>query len=215
MRRYPQNSFGRLRSRYRASLPQWIIVTSRLSKLRKHRQRRNLRARLRAQMLISAALAVAGLGLAIVGVVAWASPRQEPQLLQRGVAVPIQQTPLFDPGTTVFAAPGPTGLVATPEQLRCEIRSRTTVPLHEKADADHLGSRVGAGTSLVATLTVGATASGAELVCQGKYLESAQVWLMPTLPSMSATPLSVVIGGVGSLGLALLLHPGVRGSRDI
>lgn len=191
-------------------------MASRPRKLRKRRQRRDLRACVRAQTLLSVALAVAGLGFTIIGIVAWASPRQEPQLLRRGVAIPIQATPLFDPGATVFAAPGSAGSVPTPEQLNCEVRAgQTVLPLRTRADTDHLGSRVEAGTSLIAALNVGTTGAGAELVCQGRYLETAQVWLMPTLPSMSATPLSVVIGGVGSLGLALLLNPSARGSRDV
>ncbi len=62
-------------------------------------------------------------------------------------------------------------------------------------------------------VVVGASGPGAEVTCSGAYLANREVWLLPTLPSISAVPLSVVIGGVGCLGIGLLINPRARGSR--
>jgi len=152
--------------------------------------------------------------LVAIGTIAWASPRQSPVLLQRGVEHSVQATPWFDPGATIFTIPLPDGSIPQPERLDCTVREGTQEwPLQQRADADQLGSRVQAGSSVVPVVVVGPTGPGAEITCAGAYLANREVWLLPTLPSTSSTPLSVVIGGVGCLGAGLLVNPRARGSR--
>ncbi len=180
----------------------------------KRRAAADLRARRRLAVAGSVALAGVGAVLVVVGIIAWSTPRQPPVLLLRGESVSIQASPWFDPGTTVFAAQLPDGKAVPPDQIGCVLRTAAgSRRLTEAPDAAELGSRVRKDASLVAAVVVGPTASGDRITCNGPYLETAEVWLMPTLPSMSLTPMSLVVAGVGCLGGAMLINPRARGSR--
>ncbi|MFT3875675.1 MAG: hypothetical protein QM708_04540 [Propioniciclava sp.] len=182
--------------------------------MKKRHGRADFRRRRGIAAVVSLVLAVLGLSLVTVGVIAWSSPRQDPALLSREVWVPVRPTPWFDPGTTIFAVTRPTAM-PTAEQLNCSLRTPDGVvtPLARLADADRLGSRVKSGVSLSPVLDVGRTGAGTELACAGLALDDGEVWLLPTLPFMSTTPLSVVIAGVGCFGLALLINPRARGQH--
>ena len=198
-----------------ARMPRENMVPVRPRKSPKRRPRRDHRAVRRAQNTASAILAVSGATLVTIGTIAWATPRQSPELLQRAVTHSLQATPWFDPGATIFTTPLPDGSIPAPERLDCVVRNGgRDKQLRQPADADQLGSRVQAGSSLVPVVVVGASGPGAELTCSGAYLANREVWLLPTLPSISAVPLSVVIGGVGCLGIGLLINPRARGSRN-
>ena len=159
-------------------------------------------------------LALFGVALCGVGIFAWTSPRQTPQLLQRGVPVVVQATPWFDPGSTIFTTALLGKDAPVPELLTCSLTADgTTRELTLKADPEQLGSRVRGDVSLVPAVTVGVTPPEAQLTCTGRFLDEGQAWLMPTLPSVSAAPLSVVIAGVGCIGLGLLANPRAQGSR--
>lgn len=177
------------------------------------RRAADLQTRRRLAVAGSVALASVGTALVVVGIIAWSSPRQPAVLLTRGVSIPIQASPWFDPGTTVFAAQLPDGKAVPPDQIGCVLRTAAgSRRLTEAPDAE-LGSRVRKEASLVAAVVVGPTASGDRISCNGPYPEAAEVWLMPTLPSMSLTPMSVVVTGVGCLGVAMLINPRAAGSR--
>lgn len=163
--------------------------------------------------VLSVLLGIAGVALGLIGGIAWVTPRQEPVQVTRNASVELQPTPWFDPGSTVFSSATSTGASPSPDDLQCTVLvagQPRQAPLH-LANAEELGSRVRDGVSLQPVLTLGRTGADARLVCQGRHVEHAAVWVMPTLPSRSPAAMSVVVAAVGCLGLALLVNPRARG----
>lgn len=178
----------------------------------RRRSRTNRTAHRRRSLALSVALLTLGLGLTGIGGIAWVSPRQEPVQLHRNVGVELSATPLFDPGVTVFASPTTAGLAPTPDELGCALSiNGVSRPAGVPARVDEIGTRVRDGVSLLPALTLGRMDAGERLVCTGRHLDHAAVWVLPTLPSTSSAPMSVVIAGIGTLGLALLVNPRARG----
>ena len=163
--------------------------------------------------VLSAVLGVAAIACLAVGLWAWLSPRPDPVVLERGKAVTIGASPLFDDGTTVFAhsvADEP----VLPDEVDCllVVEGRETV-LDTPADADSIGSRVVDGLSVNPIVEVGRTGADHRLLCRGMIVDTGAVRVLPTRAAASSTPLSVVIGGLGLAGLAILVHPAVRGAK--
>ncbi|MGL4176580.1 MAG: hypothetical protein ACRCSN_10920 [Dermatophilaceae bacterium] len=87
------------------------------------------------------------------------------------------------------------------------------MPLRTPVDADRLGTRVVAELSLLPVVAVGQTSDTDRIQCRGPAMSDAVVWLLPTNPAPSRTPLSLVVGGVALLGSAALVDPRARGLR--
>lgn len=186
--------------------------TSRNRRLRRRRARSNRTAHRRQTFTLSVLLGIVGITAVTVGVLAWASPRQEPTRLTRGTGIDLRATPLFDPGVTLFASPSLDGNGPTPEELGCVLsHDGQDEPQRVRANVDELGSRVREGVSLQPALDLGRPGANTRLVCSGPHLDHGAVWVLPTLPSVSMTPLSVVVAGVAALGLGVLVNPQARG----
>ena len=124
------------------------------------------------------------------------------------------RSPWFDPGSTLFVAQPRTGPLPTPTDLGCTKHTATqVVPLRTAADPDRVGTRVVADLSLVPRVTVGPTDASDRIRCSGPAMRSSIVWVLGTQAGPSRVPLSIVIGGVGLLGLAALIDPRSRGLR--
>lgn len=161
---------------------------------------------------LSGVLGVAALACLGVGLWAWMSPRPEPAVLERGTALVIGASPLFDEGTTVFA-PSVADDSVSPADLDCVlIDEHGERALGTAADADRIGSRVADGLAVSPIVEVGRTGAGDRLLCRGLVVDTRAVHVLPTRAAPSSTPLSVVIGGLGLAGIAVLVHPAVRGS---
>lgn len=149
----------------------------------------------------------------ITGLFGWLTPQQSPLRINGPEMIELSNTPLFDPGVTVFiSASNPDGI---PSALSLDCRLMTgfgTVPVRGEPDRVHAGERVRDGAALLAVVDVGRTSAGDRLVCTGAQA-GVELWLLPTLPASSAMPMSVVIAGVGCLGSAILVNPGARGYR--
>lgn len=164
---------------------------------------------------VAVAAALAGIAAIGIGLYAWSMDRPPPRQVIAGESLTVGRTPLFDKGSTLFAAPPRTGELPTPETLGCTLHAATTsTPLRSKASVDELGTRVVAQLSLVPVVTVGATAADDRISCDGAAMREAIVWVLPTTAGPSRTPLSIVVAGIALLGLAALTDPRARGIKS-
>lgn len=157
-----------------------------------------------------AALAVVSIG---VGAVAWSQPRSEVVRLSAGTAATLTASPLFDPGSTVFAQ-GEDEDPAEPAAWSCVLeRDGAPVELDVRPDFDTVGSRVLGGEPYVPVVTVGRTVAGDRISCDPVTADTIALAVMPTDVGVRAVPLAFVVGGIAALGIAGLLHPRGRGVR--
>ena len=160
-------------------------------------------------------LCLGGAILAItIGVLAWTMDRPDRVRVVSHEAVAPGQTPWFDAGSTLFSIPIGTEASSQPAPAAwaCTLTTDTvTTELVRRPDRDVVGTRVVEGISLIPVVTIGTTASGVELLCTGEAAQSsAGMWVMPTNPGVPRTPLSLVVGGIALLGVAMAVHPRSR-----
>ena len=95
-----------------------------------------------------------------VGALAWSQPRTDVVRLSPGVPASLTPSPLFDPGSTVFAQ-GEDEDPADPASWGCVLlRDATEVSLQVRPDFDAVGSRVLEGEPYVPVVAVGTTEIG-------------------------------------------------------
>ena len=100
-----------------------------------------------------------------VGALAWSQPRTDVVRLSPGVPASLTPSPLFDPGSTVFAQ-GEDEDPADPASWGCVLlRDGTEVSLQVRPDFDAVGSRVLEGEPYVPVVAVGTTVEGDRLRC--------------------------------------------------
>jgi len=148
-----------------------------------------------------------------VGALAWSQPRTDVVRLSPGVPASLTPSPLFDPGSTVFAQ-GEDEDPADPASWGCVLlRDGAEVSLQVRPDFDAVGSRVLEGEPYVPVVAVGTTVEGDRLRCDPATADTVALAVMPTDLGVRAVPLAFVVGGIAALGIAGLLHPRGRGIR--
>lgn len=168
-------------------------------------------------MVSSVLLALGGVAAIAIGALAWTMERPSAARVESNVAVVLGESPWFDPGSTLFAAP--VGDERSPQpgpaQWACLlIDAEGERELVRRPDRDQIGTRVVDGVSVVPVVTIGATRIPTELLCTGVAAQSTSgMWVLPTDPGVQRAPLALVVGGIALLGMAAVVHPRGRGIR--
>lgn len=168
-------------------------------------------------MVASALLALGGVAAIAIGAVAWSTERPGAARVESNVSVALGESPWFDPGNTLFAAP--VGDERSPQpgpaQWGCLLTdAQGERELVRRPDRDQIGTRVVDGVSVVPVVTIGPTRTPVDLLCTGVAAQSTSgMWVLPTDPGMQRAPLALVVGGIALLGLAAVVHPRGRGLR--
>lgn len=148
-----------------------------------------------------------------VGALAWSQARSEVVRLTAGTVAAVTPSPLFDPGSTVFAR-GEDKDPAEPAVWKCVLlRDGAEAELQVRPDFDAVGSRVLDGEPYVPVVTVGTTVAGDRIRCDPVTADTIALAVMPTDVGVRAVPLAFVVGGIAALGIAGLLHPRGRDLR--
>lgn len=164
-------------------------------------------------VLGSVLLATVAVVCIAVGAIAWSQARSQVVRLTAGTVAPVAPSPLFDPGSTVFAQ-GEDEDPAEPASWGCTLlRDGAQVELQVRPDFDAVGSRVLVGEPYVPVVTVGTTVAGDQVRCDPVTADTIALAVMPTDVGVRAVPLAFVVGGIAALGIAGLLHPRGRGIR--
>lgn len=164
-------------------------------------------------MIASALLAVLGIAAIVVGAYAWSQERSGAVRLEAGVAASVSPSPIFDPGSTVFAE-GEDSDPAEPVVWRCSmIHDGVERELEVRPDFDAVGSRVLKGEPFVPVVTVGTTVAGDQVRCTPPSTLTSNLVVMPTDVGVRSVPLAFVVGGIAALGISGLIHPRGRGVR--
>lgn len=154
--------------------------------------------------------AVAAIGL---GSYAWTQQRVPVLELEPGAPSSLAASPIFDPGSTVFAR-GEDSEAAEPADWNCTLeREGRRDELLVRPDFDAVGSRVVRGVPFVPVVTVGTTLAGDVVQCDPAVGLPSELFVMPSDVGVRAVPLAFVVGGIAGLGIAGLLHPSGRGIR--
>lgn len=167
--------------------------------------------------VISAVCAIAGVAAISVGVFAWTMDRPETMRVDSNSVAAVGPTPWFDSGSTLFASP--VGEERSPQPPPAAwgcvlLTAGVETDLVRRPDRDIVGTRVVDGFSVVPVVTIGPTDEESEVLCTGLAAQSsAGMWVLPTNPGVSRTPLSLVLGGIALLGIAAAAHPRGRGLR--
>lgn len=158
-------------------------------------------------------LAVGAVAAIAVGSYAWTQQRVPVVALDPGSPSSLAQSPIFDPGSTVFARGEETD-PAEPAEWRCTLEQEGRVrELLVRPDFDAVGSRVVKGVPFVPVVTVGTTVAGDVVQCDPATGLPSELFVMPSDVGVRAVPLAFVVGGIAGLGIAGLLHPRGRGIR--
>lgn len=185
------------------------------------RPRRPRRVSSRRQHLVGLTVSIVCLLAAIaaigVGVRAWTMDRPEPMAVESNVDVAPGSTPWFDPGSTLFAAPVGDERAPQPDPVSWACTLTTAgveTELSRRPSRDTVGTRVVDGLSVVPVVTIGPTDETSVLLCTGEAARStAGMWVLPTSPGTSRTPLALVVGGIALAGIAAVAHPRARNLR--
>ncbi|GGL39754.1 hypothetical protein H9L10_13490 [Phycicoccus endophyticus] len=162
-------------------------------------------------MLASVVLALLGLAGVAIGVMAWSQPRLPVSVVADGAPVTLEGSPLFDPGTTLFAA-GDNPDLPEPAQWGCtRTRGGAVTELEVTPDFDAVGSRVEDSSSYFPVVTVGPSEAGDVLRCDGPAMSQGPLLALPTDVGVRDVPLAFVVAGIGLLGIGGLVHPRSRG----
>lgn len=162
-------------------------------------------------LVSSLLLVLLGLASIGVGVYAWTQARLPVVAVEQGVPVTLARSPIFDPGTTLFARGDGTEL-AEPTAWGCSLtRGDVMTELLVKPDFDSVGSRVRNSSPYQPVVTVGPSEPGDQVRCDGPIVQRVDLLAMPTDVGVRAVPLAFVVAGIGLLGLSGLVHPRGRG----
>lgn len=159
---------------------------------------------------MSVLLALIGVIAVGIGSYAWSQPRPDPVQITGSGEHAIARTPPFDSGVTIFGSEA-----HVPEQggaeWGCRLRQDSgSRDLGQRADIELTGTRVHDDEALLPALAVGVTETDATISCTD-VPEDGQVWVLPTEVGARRVPLALVVGGIGGLGIAVLVHPRTRG----
>lgn len=164
-------------------------------------------------VIASSLLAVVGLASIVLGAYAWSQERSGVVRLPPGVPVAVSSSPIFDPGSTIFAQ-GEDSDPPEPLVWKCTlIRDGVERQLEVKPDFDSVGSRVLKGEPYVPIVAVGTTVVGDQVRCDPPATATSDLAVMPTDVGVRSVPLAFVVGGIAALGIAGLVHPRGRGVR--
>ena len=183
-----------------------------LRKKMRWRLRTNRSAWRLCSVVLSVAFAVFGLGLICLGTLAWLSPHPAPLKLSRGQSAELPPSPWLNAGVTLFSSPTREGVPPDAESLGCTmLAGGAESPLGRSQGPEPRGTRVQENVSLFPVIELGRIGRGQRLTCAGDHLVHGVAWVLPTEASRSAAGMSVVIAGIGSIGMSLLLNPRARG----
>lgn len=164
----------------------------------------------RAAVLVSTVLGIAGVVAVGLGGYAWSLDRPAPVRISGTEGHRVAATPVFDSGVTLFGSEAivPEDGTARWGCVLTQAGGRT--PLTHRADIEQAGSRVHDDESLLPALDAGVTEDDAVISCANLPAEG-EVWALPTSTGPPQIPLSLVIAGIGGVGLSVLVHPRTRG----
>ncbi|WP_157074417.1 hypothetical protein [Janibacter corallicola] len=164
----------------------------------------------KAAVLVSTFLGIAGVLAVGVGGYAWSLDRPAPVRISGTEGHRVAATPLFDSGVTLFGSEAivPDGGALDWGCVLTQDGARTR--LTHRADIEQAGSRVHDDESLLPALDAGVTGDDAVISCTS-LPEEGEVWALPTDTGPPQIPLSLVIAGIGGIGLSVLVHPRTRG----
>lgn len=161
----------------------------------------------------SVLLVLAGLTSVGVGSYAWTQERTQVVRLSPDISAAMTASPLFDPGSTIFAL-GEDRDPVEPELFGCSLlRDGRESELLVRPDVDSVGTRVLRGEPYVPVVVLGTTLSGDSVRCNPTLAAGEALVVMPTDVGVRSVPLAFVVGGIAALGIAGLIHPRGRGIR--
>lgn len=181
-----------------------------MARRRTARRRTSLDRAHRGAVLVSSTLMLAALVAIGVGSYAWQLDRNPPTRVGADGATGLGETPLFDPGVTLFVNEG--GLDdARPKRWGCTLSTADgRRVLDTPGDVERTGTRVQDGEALVPALVVGETSGTDRLSCRD-LPEDVLTWSLPTEAGYPRIPMALVVGGVALAGASALIHPRSRG----
>lgn len=181
-----------------------------MARRRTARRRTSLDRAHRTSVALSSALLLAALAAIGIGSYAWQLDRNPPTRLDGGVTVSVGETPLFDPGVTLFVKEGVLE-DSQPGRWGCTLStSDGRRALDTPGDVERTGTRVQEGQALVPALVIGKTSGTDRLSCTDLPTE-AIAWSLPSEAGYPRIPMALVVGGVALAGASALIHPRSRG----
>ncbi|KGN38359.1 hypothetical protein N803_11285 [Knoellia subterranea KCTC 19937] len=158
-------------------------------------------------------LMLGGLTAIGIGAYAWTQQRTDVVRLTPATPVELRASPLFDPGSTIFAL-GEDRDPAEPKLFGCSLlREGREAELLVRPDVDSVGTRVLRGEPYVPVVVLGTTVVGDSVTCNPTLAAGEELAVMPTDVGVRSVPLAFVVGGIAALGIAGLIHPRGRGIR--
>lgn len=181
-----------------------------MARRRTARRRTSLDRAHRTGVVVSSALLLAALVAIGVGSYAWQLDRNPPTRVTGSSAVGLGETPLFDPGVTLFVHEGDLEDVR-PSRWSCALSTADGGrDLRTPGDVERTGTRVQEGEALVPALVIGETARSNRLSCPD-LPSDVVAWSLPTQAGYPRIPMALVVGGVALAGASALIHPRSRG----
>lgn len=174
------------------------------------RRRTSLDRAHRAGLAVSSVLLLAAVTAIGIGAYAWQLDRNPPTRIDGDGHVSVGETPLFDPGVTLFvpegdledARPGLWSCALSTSEGRREVDTR--------GDIERTGTRVQEGEALVPALAIGKTSTEDLLTCRD-LPAGVTAWSLPTEAGYPRIPMALVVVGVALAGASALIHPRSRG----
>lgn len=174
------------------------------------RRRTSLDRAHRTGVTVSTVLLLAALVAIGVGSYAWQLDRNPPTRVSGTSAVGLGETPLFDPGVTLFVNEGD---LEDPRPGRWNCTMSTTDgrrTLDTPGDVERTGTRVMKGEALVPALVIGESSRSDRLSCPDLPTD-VMAWSLPTEAGYPRIPMALVVGGVALAGASALIHPRSQG----
>ncbi|WP_277453706.1 hypothetical protein [Janibacter sp. DB-40] len=160
---------------------------------------------------MSSALLLTALVAIGVGSYAWQLDRNPPTRVSGSSAIGLGQTPLFDPGVTLFVHEGDLEDDFRASRWSCALSTADgRRDLRTPGDVERTGTRVQDGQALVPALVIGETSRSDRLSCPDLPADVV-AWSLPTEAGYPRIPMALVVGGVALAGVSALSHPRSRG----
>lgn len=177
----------------------------------RHASRRtNMDRAHRASLIASFVLLCTALVAVALGGYAWGLDRNPSTRVSTDAPVSLGETPVFDPGVTIFVREADLEGRRTADWGCTLSTSDGDRPITRRGDIERTGTRVQDDVALVPALVVGRTSSADLLTCPD-LPEGVAAWTLPSEPGHPRIPMVLVIGGVALAGLGALVHPRARG----